>query len=134
MKTSNEILASEITAFVLGKLKGLNTKSAKKLVKTVDGAAKEVVKKYAKLKKEEIDEKEKEAKKEAKKAKAKAEKAEKEKAKAEAKAVKDAKISLVTSKDEVAVEKKGGKKVKAKKQVEEATPAVETEVASTEEV
>ncbi|MES2518422.1 MAG: hypothetical protein V4585_09965 [Bacteroidota bacterium] len=97
MKSDNKSLANEISAAILGKLHGLNAKSAKKLVKAVDESSKDIVKKFAKLQKEETDEQEKDTKKALKKAAEKAEKVAKAKEKALAKAALDAKIAIVTN-------------------------------------
>ena len=61
MKSDNKSLANEISAAILGKLHGLNAKSAKKLVKAVDDSSKDIVKKFAKLQKDEEQEQEKDA-------------------------------------------------------------------------
>ena len=61
MKSDNKSLANEISAAILGKLHGLNAKSAKKLVKAVDECSKDIVKKFAKLHKDEEQEQEKDA-------------------------------------------------------------------------
>ena len=53
MKSDNKSLSNEISAAILGKLHGLNAKSAKKLVKAVDDCSKDIVKKFAKLQKDE---------------------------------------------------------------------------------
>ncbi|PWK24442.1 hypothetical protein LV89_02955 [Arcicella aurantiaca] len=97
MKSDNKSLANEISSVVLGKLHGLNAKSAKKLVKAVDEASKDIVKKFAKLQKDEADVQEKDAKKALKKAAEKAKKVAKAKEKATEKAALDAKIAIVTN-------------------------------------
>ena len=53
MKSENKSLVNDLSAAILGKLHGLNAKSAKKLVKAVDDTARDIVKKFVKLKKEE---------------------------------------------------------------------------------
>jgi DNA-binding protein H-NS len=86
MKSDNKSLANDISAAILGKLHGLNAKSAKKLVKAVDECSKDIVKKFAKLQKDEENEQEKDAKKATKKAAEKAKKVAKAKEKAAEKA------------------------------------------------
>ncbi len=96
MKSDKKKLIEEISKAILGHLSGLDKKSAKKLVKTVDEASEDIVKKFSKLQNEEEDDEKKDAKKaEAKKAKA-IKKAQKEKAKAAEKAAKAAKVAIVT--------------------------------------
>ena len=69
MKSDKKQLVDEISALILSNLKGLNEKSAKKLVKTVDKASEEIAKKYEKLQKDEEEAKEKAEKKAAEKIK-----------------------------------------------------------------
>ena len=97
MKSNNKSLANEISAAILGKLHGLNAKSAKKLVKAVDDCSKDIVKKFAKLQKDEEQEQEKDAIKATKKLVAKAKKVSKAKEKAAEKAAMSAKIAIVTN-------------------------------------
>ena len=49
MKSDNKSLSNDISAAILGKLHGLNSKSAKKLVKAVDERSKDIVQKFTKL-------------------------------------------------------------------------------------
>lgn len=122
MKADKKKLTTDIAAAILSNLKGLNVKSAKKLIKAVDDSASDLAKYFIRLQEEEANELEKEAKKAARKIKEKAEKvaeAEKKEAKKEAKkSAFDAKLSLVTGETapEVVVEvvptpKKSAKKV-----------------------
>ncbi len=100
MKVEKKKLATDIAAAILSNLKGLNTSSAKKLIKAVDDSASDLAKYFIKLQEEEAAELEKEAKKAAKKIKDKAEKVAEAEKKAAKKAAKkeafDAKVSLVT--------------------------------------
>lgn len=102
MKSDNKSLANDISAAILGKLHGLNAKSAKKLVKAVDECSKDIVKKFAKLQNDEENEQEKDAKKATKKAAEKAKKVAKAKEKAAKKIALDAKIAIVTNDKTVA--------------------------------
>ena len=97
MKSDNKSLANEISAAILGKLHGLNAKSAKKLVKAVDDCSKDIVKKFAKLHKDEEEEKEDDAIKSTKKLISKAKKVAKAKEKSAEKAAMSAKIAIVTN-------------------------------------
>jgi len=96
MKSENKNLSNDISAVILGKLHGLNAKSAKKLVKAVDDCAKDIVKKFVKFQKNEEKDQEREAIKATKKLVVKAEKIAKAKEKAAEKAALNAKIALVT--------------------------------------
>jgi hypothetical protein len=95
MKSDNKSLANDLSAAILSQLHGLNEKSAKKLIKLVDEVSKDIVRKFAKLKKEEADDKEKDAKKAAKKAAEKSTKIAKAKEKAAKKAALASKIAIV---------------------------------------
>jgi hypothetical protein len=96
MKSDKKKLVEAISEAILSHLGGLDKKSAKKLIKVVDDASEDVVKKFSKLQSEEEDDKDRDAKKaEDKKAKA-IKKAQKEKAKAAEKAAKAVKIAIVT--------------------------------------
>jgi DNA-binding protein H-NS len=124
MKSDNKSLANDISAAILGKLHGLNAKSAKKLVKAVDECSKDIVKKFAKLQKDEENEQEKDAKKATKKAAEKAKKVAKAKEKAAEKAALNAKIAIVTN-DKTVAPKAPAKPAPApaKKPVAKAKPA-----------
>ena len=122
MKSENKSLVNELSAAILSQLHGLNAKSAKKLVKAVDETAKDIVKKFAKLKKDEEQEIEKDAIKATKKAVSKANKIAKAKEKAAKKAELASKIAIVTDdSSSVAMPKPKpaapSKKAPAKKQV-----------------
>lgn len=93
MKSDNESLSNDISVLTLRKLHGLNAKSAKKLVKAVDEHSKNIVKKFAKLQKNE----EKDAIEATKKIVAKAKKVSKVNEKATEKAKMNAKIAIVTN-------------------------------------
>lgn len=97
MKSDNKSLSNDISAVILGKLHGLNAKSAKKLVKAVDECSKDIVKKFTKLQKDEEKDQEKDAIKATKKLVAKAKKVSKAKEKAAEKAAMNAKIAIVTN-------------------------------------
>jgi len=106
MKSDNKSLSNEISAAILGKLHGLNAKSARRLVKAVDDCSKDIVKKFAKLQKDEANEQEKDAKKAVKKALEKAKEVAKAKEKATEKATLQAKIAIVTEDGSIVSEPK----------------------------
>ena len=127
MKSDNKSLANDLSATILSKLHGLNAKSAKKLVKAVDDTAKDIVKKFAKLKKDEEKEVEKDAIKATKKAVSKANKIAKAKEKAAKKAEMASKIAIVTDDNTSTAMPKSkpvtpAKKVPAKKPVAKKAP------------
>lgn len=128
MKSENKSLVNDLSAAILGKLHGLNAKSAKKLVKAVDDTAKDLVKKFAKLKKDEEQEVEKDAIKATKKAVSKANKIVKAKEKAAKKAEMASKIAIVTDDSSFRATPKSkpatpAKKAPAQKPVAKKTPA-----------
>lgn len=134
MKSENKSLVNDLSAAILSQLHGLNAKSAKKLVKAVDETAKDIVKKFAKLKKEEEKEIEKDAIKATKKAVSKVNKIAKAKEKAAKKAELASKIAIVTddSSSQVMPKPKPAaptKKVIAKKPVAKNAPAKKPSVA-----
>ena len=127
MKSENKSLVNDLSSAILSQLHGLNAKSAKKLVKAVDDTSRDIVKKFAKLKKDEEKEVEKDAIKATKKAVSKANKISKAKEKAAKKAEMASKIAIVTDDSSPMVMPKprpaaAAKKAPAKKPVAKKVP------------
>lgn len=134
MKSENKSLVNDLSAAILSQLHGLNARSAKKLVKAVDDTARDIVKKFAKLKREEEEEVEKDAIKASKKAISKANKIAKAKEKSAKKAELASKIAIVTDdQTSMAMHKPKpatpAKKAPAKKPVAKKSPAKKPVVA-----
>lgn len=96
MSKADKTLIEQLALSILPKLSGLNDKNAKKMVNTVDKAIAIIVKKFQKLKDQQVKALAELKEKEAKKAKKQLEKEAKKKDKLAKKAAKDKQIALLT--------------------------------------